>query len=311
MIKNVWTVAFIQILMLAYSNILPGQINSPDSSVQVVPQWNLGETNSYEISYQQLTYFYEDTLSDVLITYEIDITVIDSTEDSFTVRWQNKNFNILPFNAALKALYDAANKAPVDVKISRLGVFEEVLNWKEVKDSTNKYFKKVARQVRRDPEANFSMKAMKAAISSKKSIESDWIPNVHQFHMFHGSKYILNKEVTGKVLTPNYYNEAEPFDTYVTVILEKINDEFKNYTIRSYLEIDTEQLTNSTYNYLSDLMDYKGQNIVDRSEFSDVSTVIETVTIFHDSGWVIDSTQWKANTSDETTTMQIRRIRFK
>lgn len=228
-----------------------GQINTSDSSVQIIPLWNLGETNTYEISYQQLTYIYEDTLSDVTITYDIDLTVIDSTDESYTVRWQNKNFNIVPFSAGLKTLYDAANITPVDVKISRLGVFEEVLNWREVKDSTNKYFRKIRRQMRRDADAHQSMLAMKSAISSKQSIESEWIPNVLQFHKFHGARYILNKEITGKVLTPNYYNESEPFDTYVTVILENINSEFKNYTVRAFLEIDTEQLTNSTYEYYS------------------------------------------------------------
>lgn len=297
--------------MLAYSNSLCGQINSLDSSVQIIPQWYLGESNSYEISYQQLTYIYEDTLSDVRITYDIDLTVIDSTDESYTVRWQSKNFNIIPFNPALKALYDAANMAPIYVKISRSGVFEEVLNWKEVKDSTNKYFRKIRRQMRRDADAHQSMLAMKAAISSKKNIESEWIPNVHQFHKFHGARYILNKEITGKVLTPNFYNEAKPFDTHVTVILENINAEFNNYTVRAFLEIDTEQLTNSTYEYYADLLENRGQRIIDRSEFYDVSTLIETVTIIHDSGWVIDSTEWKANISDETTTMEIRRIRFK
>lgn len=302
---------FILILVTAIHNNAFGQIDVLDSSVQVIPLWNLNETNTYEVSYQQLTYLHEDTLADLTINYEVDITVIDSTEKSYTVRWQNRNFKVIPSNTKLQALYTAANNFAAEIKISHYGVFIEVINWRELKDSIDKSIRKIRKQIRKDPETVLHFQQMKAALSSKENIESAWVPDVHQFHMFQGSKYILNKEIKGTILTPNIYNSEEPFDTYVTVILEDINLESNKYTVRSFLEIDTEQLTNSTYDYLSSIMEDAGQEMIERDEFLDVSTFIETVSIFHNSGWLIDSVQWKTSISDETTNMEIRRIRFK
>jgi len=288
-----------------------GQINSADSSVQVITQWNLNETNTYEVTYQQLTYCKGDTLSKLTLSYDIDITVIDSSENSYKVRWQYKNFSIVPSNSKLKTLYNAAFNEAIDIKISRSGVFKEVINWREVRNSTKKSFRKIRREVINDDQANRSFYLFDTAIKSKGNMESNWIPDVHQYYMFHGASYSFNKDIKGKIQTPNLHDKSNPHDAYLTIVLEEINTEFNKYTIRAFLEVDTEQLTNATYDFVSRIMEGAGKSNVERSEYPDVSKVIETVAIFHGTGWVIDNTQWKSSVTGETTMMEIRRIRFK
>ncbi|MBK7427826.1 MAG: hypothetical protein IPI60_12750 [Saprospiraceae bacterium] len=302
---------FIISLLIFCAKIGFGQINSADSSVQVYTLWNLNESNTYEVTFQQLTYRKEDTLSNLTLSYDIDITVMDSSENSYTVRWQNKNFSVVPSNRKLKTLYDAAFNKAIDIKISRSGVFKEVINWKEVKKSTKKSFSKIRREVISDDQANRSFYLLNEAIQSKRNMESNWIPDVHQYYMFHGASYSFNKDIKGKIQTPNLHYKSNPHDAYITIVLEEISSEFNKYTIRAFLEVDTEQLTNATYDFVSRLMEGAGKSNVERSEYPDVSKVIETAAIFHSSGWVIDSTQWKSSVTGETTMMEIRRIKFK
>ena len=83
---------YILLILLFTISIVQAQINHQDSSVQVITYWDVGEHYEYDVSLQKIKYTDTDTISNVMITYDVGITVIDSTEDSYIVCWDYKNF---------------------------------------------------------------------------------------------------------------------------------------------------------------------------------------------------------------------------
>ena len=74
-------------LSLLFTPII-AQINKPDSSVQVVSYWNKHDKQRYTIteeSYQVKNV--ADTTKRQLFTYDVDIEVMDSTADSYSIKW--------------------------------------------------------------------------------------------------------------------------------------------------------------------------------------------------------------------------------
>ena len=59
-----------------------GQINMEDSTAQVISYWSIGEKQSYSMSLQKIKLEGTDTTENVLMTYDVDISVIDSTAQS-------------------------------------------------------------------------------------------------------------------------------------------------------------------------------------------------------------------------------------
>ena len=81
-----------------------GQINMEDSTAQVISYWSIGDKQSYSMSLQKIKLKGPDTTENVLMTYDVDITVIDSTENSYLVEWYYKNYKTNSTNEIVKKI---------------------------------------------------------------------------------------------------------------------------------------------------------------------------------------------------------------
>lgn len=72
-------------LIFCFSIDIFGQINMQDSSVQVVGYWNKNETQSYTITDEKYKVQNGDTTAREFYKFDVDITIIDSTADSYTI----------------------------------------------------------------------------------------------------------------------------------------------------------------------------------------------------------------------------------
>ena len=77
----------IGVVLFLFSSTLFGQISVKDSTVQVIGYWAKQETQSYNISYNKFKIKSKDTISRELMNYEVDIKIIDSTANSYTIEW--------------------------------------------------------------------------------------------------------------------------------------------------------------------------------------------------------------------------------
>lgn len=301
------------LLIMTIAIAAKGQMNFQDSSVQVISYWNMGEKYEYSVNYQKLKYTEKDTSSNETMTYDVEVSVIDSTDNSYTVRWFYKNFKTDSQNPIVQKLAAVSEDIAIDIKLDALGTIQSVENWEEVRDHIAKSIDSIKNDFDQIPGLDKIFHQMTVMYSTKASIEASAIEDVQQIHNFHGGKYMLNETATGKIKTPNLYDNANPFDTEVSVNLEELDKENNQFIIRSIQEVNSEQLAETTYKYLKEMTENlgQGQEFIKREDFNDMKNSVETVSRIHNTGWVIQSILWKEVTTEGITNLDIRRIQMK
>jgi hypothetical protein len=293
-----------------FSTTIFGQINEKDSTVQVVAYWSKLEKQSYNISYEKIKIKSKDTISKELIKYEVDIKVIDSTKNSYIVEWFYKNYSIDTDNELVKKLSSVANDMSVIIRTDEMGSFVEVINWEEVKDYLNKVTQTLEKELKYIPNYKKIIASVMNIYTTKQSIEANAIKDAIQFYAFHGVKYKLGEELEGQLEVLNNLG-GKPFQTDINYSLDEINAEDGNSIVRMKQTINSEQLTNETYNYLKKIGTF-GNNMPERKDFPPLSNETWTASRIHgETGWVIYSIETKEITAEETTNIEERIIEIK
>jgi hypothetical protein len=298
------------LLLILSTHTVFGQINMSDSTVQVIGYWNLGDQETYEVSYEKYTIKEQDTTSRSMINYEIEITIKDSTAHSFTIEWLYKNYKTDTENKLAQKISKAAEDISVIIKTDEFGAVEEVLNWKEVRDYMRKVMKPLKKELQKLPGAEEIINQSLATYSTKESIESNAIKDAIQFYTFHGGLYTLNEELTGQMQFANNYG-TDPFDVKVILSLDEINEENDNSVIRMTQTVDSDQLTKVTYEYLKSIGTF-GDKMPDIKDLPALTNTIWTASRIHGTtGWVTYSVETKEVTSDKTVNIEERIIQIK
>ena len=287
-----------------------GQISEKDSTVQVVAYWSKLEKQSYNVSYEKLKIKNKDTISKELMKYEIDLKVIDSTKNSYTTEWFYKNFTIETDNELVKKLTSISNDISVTIKTDEFGSFMEIMNWQEVRDYLTKVTIKLKEELKDIPNATKIIDNVMAVYNSKESIEANAIKDAIQFYSFHGVKYKLGEEISGELTVGNNFG-GKPFETSVTLSLDEINAADGNAVIRMKQTVNSEQLTNETYNHLKRIGTF-GNNVPSREDFPMFTNETYTASRIHaETGWIIYSIETKEIKAEKSTNIEERIIEIK
>jgi len=296
--------------ILLLSSPLFGQISMKDSTVQVIGYWAKQETQSYDVSYEKFKIKNNDTISRELMKYEVDIKIIDSTENSYTIEWFYKNYSIDTENELVRKLTSIANDISVKIKTDEFGAFIEIVNWEDVRDYLSKVTESLKDELRAVPNYKKIIADVMSMYATKESIEANAIKDAIQFYHFHGVKYTLGDELEGELETANNYG-GKPFETVVRFSLDEINEIDGNSIIRSNYVINSKQLTDATYTYLKNTGTF-GDKFPPRNEFPSLTNETNTASRIHgESGWIIYSIETKEITAEETTNIEERIITIK
>lgn len=293
-----------------FSVTIYGQISEKDSTVQVVAYWSKLDKQSYNVSYEKIKIKSKDTISKELMKYEVDVQVIDSTKNSYTTEWFYKNFTIDTDNALVKKLTSLSNDISVMIKTDEFGAYVEIVNWQDVRDYLTKVTEKLKEELKDIPDYKKIIENVMTVYSSKASIEANAIKDAIQFYSFHGVKYKLGEEINGTLEVANNFG-GEPFETDVTYSLDEINSEDGNSIIRMKQTVNSEQLTNETYNYLKKIGTF-GHTIPERKDFPSLTNETFTASRIHGAtGWIIYSIETKEIRAMESINIEERIIEIK
>ena len=301
---------FLTILLLATGMTTFGQINMADSTAQVITYWEKGEKQNYSVTSEKIKIKGADTTSKEMTTYDVEITVLNISEKSYTIEWLYKNIKSNSQNPIVQKLMNITKDMKVVFKTDEFGAFIEVVNWKEIKE----YIQKEASALRKDfkeiQQMDNVIKQIEATYSTKEAIESASIKDIQQFHSFHGAKYKLGEVLKGQIKVPNLYG-TEPFDSEFSLCLDEINEADNNFIIRSTQQVNSEQLTNATYDYLTKKAKTMNIEPPKREELKELKNETLTATRMHGTGWVVYSVQTTTVTSDNVTNIEERIIELK
>ncbi|NOG58237.1 MAG: hypothetical protein HND54_10930 [Bacteroidetes bacterium] len=298
----------ITIILCLFCSYSFGQINMEDSTAQVIAYWSIGDKQSYSVSLQNLVINGEDTTKNETTQYDVDITVLDSSANSYTVSWLYRNFRNNSDNELIQKIISSGENLKVIIKTDELGAFLSVENWEEVSN----YMKETLLSIQNEaPNTIDIMKQFEYLYSSKEAIESSAIQDIQQFYTFHGAKYTLNKILEFNMKTPNLYYPEKPFDSKITLTLDELNPDNDNFILRFTQEVNKEQLVNTTYEYLSNLAKSNGTEEPNKESFKDLSNVISNSSRIHITGWMMYSIQTKFVQAESVKNIENRIIEIK
>lgn len=303
--KTLIVVPFLLIAMNAIA-----QINPSDSTVQVVGYYNLNETLTYLISNQKVKVENNDTISNEFDQYEVDVTIIDSTADSYNIKWHYRDYFIDTDDEVMKRLSSVFEDMDVIIKTDELGVFQEIINWEEIKNFTLITTALLKEEFKAIPNMDQLISQMEDLFSTKEAIESTAIEEIHQYYFFHGLKYKLWEDYQSVTELQNLYG-GDPFNAEITYWLDEINYDDNNSVFRMTQVIDSTQLTNATFDYLTNMSDVLGTPPPERKGFPTVTNEIRRASRIHGSGWLIFSIETKEVKAENAVQIEERIIQLK
>ncbi|WP_226389142.1 hypothetical protein [Penaeicola halotolerans] len=265
------------------------QINPTDSTVQVIAYWDLNEQQTYAVTLDKIRIKDCDTLSSERISYMIDMKVIDSTANSYLVECIYRDLKSDNNDQLLKDLRMIAEQVRVVVKTDELGMIEGVENWKEVRDFFGKSVQMIKEKYKDVPRVDKIVKQTSSMFMTKAGVENASIQDIQQMLTFHGAQYKLGEMLEISLYTPNNYNPNEPFDTEGIVLLDEINFEDYHFVMRSNLEVDSEQLTNATKQYLTEMAKSLKVPAPNFDQVKALTNVTNIASRIHETGWIMYS----------------------
>lgn len=296
---------FVLSALSSYAQIIP-----EDSTIQVIGYWSIGEKQSYNVTVDKYKVTGTDTTKRERISYDVNITVKDSTEKTYLIEWYYTNYNVNSENEMVKKIMTISEDVPVLLKTDEFGAILEVANWKEVRDRTKNIVDVLKEELAKIPGAEALLEQTKSLYTSKESVEANAIKDAMQFYTFHGAAYTLNEELGGPMQFANNLG-GKPFDGTLAVVVTDIDEANDFAEIRMNQVIDSKQLTDATYNYLKNLAGSK-KGFPKRKEYPGLINETETFTRIHgSSGWVIASKETKVVSAGKAANVEERIIRIK
>ena len=286
------------------------QINLEDSTVQVIGFWDRNEKQSYSVSHEKYKVNGSDTSARELMKYDVEITIKDSTANSYIIEWFYRNYSTNSQSPLVQKILAVSEDVKVLIKTDEFGAIKEVVNWKEVRDYIRKSTSVMRKEFKDIPNMDGIIGQVENMYSSEGVIRSHAILDAQQFYSFHAAKYKLGEVLEGQLKTANLYG-PEPFDTNVTVYLDEINEQDNNYIMRSVQIINPQQLSDATWLFLTEMSKNMGKPGPKREDLNNISNETATASRIHGSGWVVYSIQTKTVSVDKTQNIEERIIEIK
>jgi hypothetical protein len=208
-------------LLIASVTICNAQNRTTDTSATCIAFWKNKATKVYQIKHSKEKSSAKGITTSEAV-YEAHLKVTDSTAAGFTVEWVYKNFKsagtadntINSLNAILEGL-------KIIYKTDDVGIFTELVNWKEVKEFAIGNYEKAVVNKNTDKEFIFALSQIKAIFQSKENIEAVLIREVQLFHSPYGVEYTQSPVVT-EIELPNVTGGA-PFPATIIIKLDELN----------------------------------------------------------------------------------------
>lgn len=294
-------------LILLFGSSSYGQINLKDSTVQVIGYWSKKEKQTYAVTQETYKVKGTDTTSREFTKYFVDVTVVDSTADSYIIDWAYRDYSMDTDNKIIKNLMAETQNIKVQIRTNQMGTFSEVVNWEEIRDYIKKVMVSFKNEYDTIPQLTPVFAQIESMFSTKEAIEQAVIKEIKQFYFFHGASYKMGEEYQAQSQVNNIYG-GEPFDVDIVAWLHDINSDESIYTLYATQTVNQEQLSNAVFDYLTRMaitMKVKGPN---REDIPTISNKMWFVSTIHDSGWVVSSAETKETVAEGVTKVEDRII---
>lgn len=261
------------------------QINMADSTVQVIGYWDKGETQTYTITEYKYNIKENDTMLMSTVSFDVDITVTDSTASTYLMEWVYKNYKMEYEGREINQFFLNRKEKKALVRTNEMGGLLEIENWKELADELNAGYDKALLLMGDDINKKVNTLGVGGHVTSEEILRASAMKEIALFYAFHGGKYKFGEDVHATMQGPNITG-GKPFDVDITVSVNELNADDGYAVLESSQIVNPEQLKTATLNALTKMA--KEMNAAELPSLQDIPEMKnETYTeaTIHNYGW--------------------------
>ena len=269
---------------------LNAQINMEDSTVQVIGYWDKNEKQSYQIQEKKATVVNEDTTSSQEFSYKVDVQIVDSTAESYTIEWKYFDYKYISGPQELKTILTAYQPTKVLVKTDEMGMFAEIINSAEISAAMTKRLKNLIKKYKSDQYLVSEFTALIDKYASKDAVEQLALSEIQQYYNYHGGRYKLDENLSATVKSP-FLNLEEGIDAELNVWLSEINVDDNNYILQMSKILDEEAMKKLMYEEAKNDPELTPDEKPEIHDMPQLKVETWAASRIHNSGWIVYSVQ--------------------
>jgi hypothetical protein len=269
---------------------LNAQINMEDTTVQVIGYWDKNEKQSYQIQEKKATVVNEDTTSSQEFSYKVDVQIVDSTAESYTIEWKYFDYKYISGPQELKTILTAYQPTKVLVKTDEMGMFAEIINSAEISAAMTKRLKNLIKKYKSDQYLVSEFTALIDKYASKDAVEQLALSEIQQYYNYHGGRYKLDENLSATVKSP-FMNLEEGIDAELNVWLSEINVDDNNYILQMSKILDEEAMKKLMYEEAKNDPELTPDEKPEIHDMPELKVETWAASRIHNSGWIVYSVQ--------------------
>lgn len=269
---------------------LKAQINMEDSTVQVIGYWDKNEKQSYLIQEKKATVVNEDTTSSQEFSYKVDVQIVDSTAESYTIEWKYFDYKYISSPQELKTILTAYQPTKVLLKTDEMGVLAEIINSAEISAAMTKRLKNLIKKYKSDQYLVSEFTALIDKYASKDAVEQLALSEIQQYYNYHGGRYKLDENLSATVKSP-FMNLEEGIDAELNVWLSEINVDDNNYILQMSKILDEEAMKKLMYEEAKNDPELTPDEKPEIHDMPQLKVETWAASRIHNSGWIVYSVQ--------------------
>ncbi|MCP4054623.1 MAG: hypothetical protein GY739_16495 [Mesoflavibacter sp.] len=271
----------ILLISLFLSLISYSQIDS--TKVSFIAYWSIGDDYDFKISKVKREWKNDVLTKKDSSQYIANFKVLDSTEKSYNIQWTYKNNIVSRFQEKAEKIFDdkeAVNKilkkndlSKVIYRTNELGEFIEILNWKELGESTKLLLQEMldSFEKKNPKKVNELRNAINPIIeiySSKQGIEQLAINELQYFHFPFGLEYDITEPIKYEQELPNVLG-GKPILADATLTFEEVDFENSFCSLKEQTVInpdDTKRVVKELFSRMK-IEESKAKETIDNAIF--------------------------------------------
>ena len=241
-------------VILTITTNLFSQIDS--TKVAFVSYWSIGDSYDFKVSKIKKQWKEGTLTKDHKQDYIANFTVIDSTENSYTIKWSYENDlgNTYKIPEKLLDRFSKYKMTEIKYKTSEVGDLIEILNWKEVGETMNSMFDDIVEFLGEEDEKKkevlkTAMKPFKEIYSSKQGVEQLVLKELQYFHFPLGVEFDITEPIFYDEELPNMFG-GKPIKAKAKLYFEDVDFDESFCTVNQEMSLnpnDTKEILKQVF----------------------------------------------------------------
>lgn len=295
-----------------------------DSTLSFVAYWNKGDLKKYRITKKQIQIRNGNKTKDQITEYNITCSVLDSTDESYTMEWEYENAILKEIDIPTKFADEIEKYRLMNViyQTDEFGIVEEIINWKEIRDLMYELLEKIPYFFPEDESANYrnALKPLKDLYATEEAVSALLLKEIQVFHLPMGMLLSIEDTTYYEENLPNLLG-GDPIKANGKIYFQSYDTVNFECTLINTLKLDSADSKRMVVSFINNILSktqYKSKEEKEKAieelnnEFSNMSLNIEDYNTFeylYYPGWPnkintkritkIDSKKEKAERIDE------------